>query len=183
MSVRPRRQAADRFVPPSAPGDRGNAIFPSHSILDSVCASLNGRQPDCKRFRKIFIRMFLCIPSRQMADVVSREWSGPVILPIRSPKRPKQLFPLRRVVKLIGIGESVPGFVPQIHHDFACIFQIMRRFFQLRQRCVCQVERDPNNRLSRRASPLVREVTRRMKFRKPLGIELAIKLFNVALYR
>ena len=59
----------------------------------------------------------------------------------------------------------------------------MRLFFQLRQSRMRQIKRNPDNRLARRASPLIGQVTSRTKFRQTLGVQLAIKLFDKPLHR
>src|SRR5437899_100902 len=90
------------------------------------------RQPDRKGLGKIFIRMLLRIPSRQMPHIIARERRRPVIVPIRTSERPEGLFPLRRVVQLVRISERVSRFMPQVHHDFSRVFEVMRLFFLLR---------------------------------------------------
>ncbi len=141
------------------------------------------RQPHRKRLGKIFIRMLLRIPSRQMPHIIARKRSGPVIVAIRPPERSKGPFPFRRIMQLVRIGERVSRFMPQVHHDLSRVFQVMRFFFQLRQRRTRQIKRNPDNRLARRASPLIRQVNSRTKFRQPLRFQLTIELFDKAFDR
>ncbi len=141
------------------------------------------RQPYRKRLCKIFVRMLLRIPSRQMSDIVARERRRTIIVAIRPAERTKQLLPLRRIVQPIRICKSVSGFVAQVHHDLSRILQVVRFLFQFRQRRVRQVKRNPNHRFSRRTSPLVGQVADGPKFGQSLGIELAIQLLNEALDR
>src|ERR1039458_6837215 len=140
-------------------------------------------QPNRKRLGTIFIRMLLRIPSRQMPNIVARKRSGPVIVVIGPSKGPKDLLPLRLIVQLVSIGESVSRFMPQVHHDFPSVFEIMSLFLQLRQSRMSQVKRNPNNRFARRASPLIGQITSRTKLTQPLGVQFAIELFHKALHR
>src|ERR1700687_2525394 len=59
----------------------------------------------------------------------------------------------------------------------------MRFFYQLRQRRIRQIKRNPDNRLARRASPLIRQVNGWTKFRQPLRLQFAIELFDKAFDR
>ncbi len=127
--------------------------------------------------------MLLRIPSRQVPHIVARKRRRPVIVVIRPPERPKRLFPLLRIVQLVSISESVSRLMPQIHHDFASVFEVMRLFLQLRQSRMSQIKRNPNNRLARRASPLIGQITSRTKLSQPLSVQLAIELFHKPLHR
>src|SRR5208282_4710832 len=118
-----------------------------------------------------------------MPYIVPRKRSRPVVVAIRPPERAKDLLPLRLIVQLVSVSERVSRLMPQVHHDFSRVFEVMRFFFQLRQRRMRQVERNPDNRLARRASPLIGQVTSRTKLRQPLGVQLAIKLFDKPLHR
>ena len=118
-----------------------------------------------------------------MPNIVARKRRRPVIVVIRPPKRPEGLFPFRPIVQLVGISERVSRLMPQIHHDFASVFKIMRFSFQLRQSRMSQIKRNPNNRLARRTSPLIGQVTSRTKLSQPLSVQLAIELFDKALHR
>src|SRR5258708_5569654 len=46
-----------------------------------------------------------------------------------------------------------------------------------------QIKRNPDNRLARRASPFVGQITSRTKFSQPLRLQFAIELFDEALHR
>src|SRR6266478_2032132 len=85
-------------------------------------------------------------------------------------------------MQLVRIGERVSRLMAQIHHDLSSVLQIMRLFLQLRQRRIRKIKRNPDNRLARRTSPLIRQVNSRTKFRQPLNLELAIELFDKALH-
>src|SRR5581483_3616792 len=64
----------------------------------SLPPSRSWRQPHSKRLRKIFIRMFLGVPSRHVPYVISRERHRPVVIPIRAPEPAENLLPLRPVI-------------------------------------------------------------------------------------
>src|ERR1700756_918649 len=56
------------------------------------------REPDRKRFRKIFIRMLLRVPPSHVANKLPRERYGTVIIAICAPKRTEEIAPLSRLV-------------------------------------------------------------------------------------
>src|ERR1017187_2991973 len=176
----PRRLALPQLAPQPVQIKQLRHSAPAAIPLPPVRAR---SKPHRKRLGKIFIRMLLRIPSRQMPNIVARKRSGPVIVVIGPAEWPKDLFPLRLIVQLVSIGESVPRLMPQIHHDFPSILKIMSLFLQLRQSRMSQIKRNPNNRLARRASPLIGQITSRTKLNKPLGVQLAIKLFHKPLHR
>ena len=63
------------------------------------------------------------------------------------------------------------------------ILEFVRLLFQLRQFRVCQVKRNPNDRLARRASPLVRQVASGTKLFESLRHQFAIELLDEPLHR
>ena len=126
------------------PRRRGGSVFPNFprqpiqeaQLLHRAPAAIalapvrSRRQPHRKGLGKIFIRMLLRIPSRQMPHIIARKRRGPVVVAIRAPERPKDLLSTPAVVvQLVGISKRVPGLMPQIHHDFARIFEVMRLLF------------------------------------------------------
>src|SRR5580700_10633142 len=96
-----------------------------------------------------------------MADVIARKRRGAIVVAIRTTEWAEGLFPFRSVVELIGVGEGMARFVAQVHHDFSRVFEVMRFFFQLRQRGVRQIKGNPDNRLARGTSPLIGQITSR----------------------
>src|ERR1035441_2677581 len=180
LSAPPRRLALPNLPPQPVQIKQLRHSAPAAIPLPPVRAR---SKPHRKRLGKIFIRMLLRIPSRQMPNIVARKRSGPVIVVIGPAEWPKDLFPLRLIVQLVSIGESVPRLMPQIHHDFPSILKIMSLFLQLRQSRMSQIKRNPNNRLARRASPLIGQITSRTKLSKPLSLQFAIKLFDKPLHR
>ena len=86
-------------------------------------------------------------------------------------------------MQLVGVIEGVSGFVAEIHHDFARVFQIVLFSLVKREIMVGKIERDADNRLSRWAAPFVAEVTDRAKLEQLLAFEFTIQTLHKRLQR
>src|SRR5258707_2109914 len=82
------------------------------------------REPDRKRFGKIFIRMLLRVPPGHVANKLSRERYGTVIIAICAAKRTEKIAPLSRLVELVRVVECVSGLMTHVHHYLASVFEV-----------------------------------------------------------
>jgi len=115
--------------------------------------------------------------------MIPGERNRAIMIAIRATKRTEQLFPLPGAVKLVGVIECVSGLMPEIHHDLAGVFEIIGFFLQLREFSLGQLARNADNRLSRRASPLVGKVDRGTKPLQVFPLQFAVQLLDEGLKR
>src|SRR5271168_5324099 len=125
--------------------------------------------------------MFLRIPAGQMADKVSREWNGPIVIAIGAAKRTKELFPFRGAMKFVGVVERVARLMPEIHHDLACVLEVIHLLLEMSQFCVRKVERNANYRLPGWTAPLIGQIAKRAELHQPFLFEFTIQLLHQAL--
>src|SRR5262249_31584116 len=140
-------------------------------------------QPNRERFGEVFVGMLLRVPAGDVPHESPGERHRPVVVAIRAPERSEESSPFGRLEELVGVVERVPGLVARVHQDLALVFEIVHLFFQPRELWVGEVERNPDDRLSRRASPFVGQVAERTKESEPLALELAVYLLNEPLDR
>src|ERR1700685_1694439 len=141
------------------------------------------REPDRKRFCKIFIRMLLRVPSGHVANKLPRERYGTVIIAIGAAKRTEEMAPLNRLVWLVPVIECVSGLMTHIHHDPASVFKVVHIALKLCQVRVGQIERNADDGLARGTSPFIGEITKRTELVDALGFQFAIKLLNESFRR
>ena len=127
--------------------------------------------------------MLLRIPPRHVANKFARERYGTVIVAIGAAKRPEQIAPLRQLMQLVRIIECVPGLMTQVHHDLASVFQIVHVALKPCQVRVRQIERNADDGLARRASPLIGQITKRAELVDALRFQFAIKLLHESFQR
>ena len=70
-----------------------------------------------------------------------------------------------------------------VHHHFASVLQVVHIALKLCQFRVRQIERYADDRLARRTSPFIGEITKRPEFVDGLGFQFAIKLLNESFQR
>jgi len=73
--------------------------------------------------------------------------------------------------------------MPQVHHDLAGVFEIIGLFLQLSQLSLRQVERNADDRLSRRTAPFVGKVDRGAKPQQVFSFQFAVELLDTRLER
>ncbi len=127
--------------------------------------------------------MLLRIPPGHVANKFARERDGTVVVAIGAPKRAKQIAPLSQLMQLVRVIECVSGLMTHVHHDLARVFQIVHVAFKPRQVRVGQIERNADDRLARRAAPLIGEITKRTELVDALRFQLAIKLLHESFQR
>src|SRR6267378_7392426 len=151
---------------PARTGPRGGASSPPPVRLRG--------EPYGERFGEVFVRMFLRVPSRQVAHVLTAEGNRPVIVAVATAVRTERITPLGPLVEPIRIVERVAGFVPEVHHDLARALEIVRLLLDSRELRVGEIERNPDDGLSRGTTPLVRQVVVRTESPE-LTVELTLE--------
>ena len=127
--------------------------------------------------------MLLRVPAGHVADKVSRERDGAVVITICAAKRTEEIVPLRRLVELIRVVEGVPCLMTHVHHDLASVFEVVHAALKLRQVWVGEVKRNADDRLAGGTAPFVSEVAQRAELVDALGLQFAIELLNESVKR
>src|ERR1700760_4185833 len=70
-----------------------------------------------------------------------------------------------------------------VHHDLASIFQVVHLALKLCKLRIGQIKRNPDDGLSRGASPFIGEITKRTELVDALGFQFAIQLLNESFER
>src|ERR1700722_4758046 len=71
----------------------------------------------------------------------------------------------------------------QVHHDLASVFQVVHVALKLCQVRVGEIKRNADDRLARRTSPFIGEITQRTELVDALGFQFAIELLNESFER
>ena len=75
------------------------------------------------------------------------------------------------------------GLMTHVHHDLASIFQVVHVALKLCQVRVGEIKRNADDRLARRTSPFIGEITQRTELVDALGFQFAIELLNESFER
>jgi hypothetical protein len=131
------------------------------------------REPHRKRFGEVLVGMLLRVPAGKMAYEIAAEGNGPVLFTIASSERTERSTPLGGLVEAIRVVECVPRLVTQVHHHLARALELVPLPLDSRESLVGEIERNADDRMARRTSPLVREVVPGMPPADSLRLELA----------
>jgi len=127
--------------------------------------------------------MFLCIPAFYVTDEIPGKSDGSIVVAITSAIRAKDRTPFRSLIEAISIVEGVAGLMAQVHHDLARVLEVVHGFFQMGKPAVGQIERNANDRLAGRTSPLIGEIAPRRKPLEALAVQFPLELLHEALQR
>src|SRR5581483_8234180 len=174
-----------RLTIATAPGDAVHVLkllecLPAFVLLPPARA---GREPDGKSFGEVLVGVLLCVPAGNVAHEAAGEGHGTIVVAGGAAEGPKQLAPLRRLPELVGVVEGVTGFVTQVHHDLARVFQIVHLALELGKLGIREVKGNPDDRLAGGTSPLVGEVASGPELAQALALQLAVELVHESLER
>jgi len=134
------------------------------------------RQPHREGLGEVLVGVLLGVPARDVHHVPSAKGVRLVGVDVGLAVVAELLAPLLGLVELVGVVEGVPRLVPQVHHDVPLVLgSRAQRIFDLKQVGIGQVKRNPDDRHTRGAPPLVRQVALRPE-RQTLGLELFVEL-------
>ncbi len=127
--------------------------------------------------------MLLRVPALHVAHEAPIEGHRLVAIAVGPIERPELLAPFRGLVEPVRVVEGVARLVPEVHPDLAGVLDVVQLLLEAREIGVGQIERDADDRLLIRASPLVGQVGGRAKSLQSLGLQLAIEIGDVAFDR
>src|SRR5262249_12043940 len=87
------------------------------------------------------------------------------------------------LVKPVSVVQGVAGFVTQVHHDLARIFQIVDFLFEAGQARGGEGERNADHRLAGGTYPFVPKIERKPEFLQGFAIKLAVESEHQAVQR
>ena len=93
-----------------------------HLCATIFCCALSFFRRDLDTDHPLHQRRILGIDS---LPINARHILNPEVLTLQAPGFSKHLLPLRRAMQPVSVIESMPGFVPQVHHVFAISFEII----------------------------------------------------------